>query len=219
MLEGYSFKDISHILTPVSSGLHVLENLAPLDELFEIGGVIEEFALCRTADPVRHIFQAVNFNAMLKNLLQFVSALSQLGNGSFHFSRRLHHYIRQFFSPLAGLVYFIDKHGVSRRMDKVGNIIHAVRQHRYIFPVKWGNEGAVQQCHNLMGNGVTLVFQVGYLTDPIFHIFPGINQLFQPLGGFYHVSGAFLKKSEELIFPGKQGKLRHCSFSLMPEGA
>ena len=44
MLESYPFEDISHILTPIGCALHMLINLAPLDNVSNICGIIKQFS-------------------------------------------------------------------------------------------------------------------------------------------------------------------------------
>src|SRR3989304_1153050 len=41
MLEGYSLKDVGHVLGPVRGGLEVLVNLAPFNEQGKVVGVLE----------------------------------------------------------------------------------------------------------------------------------------------------------------------------------
>ena len=68
ILEGYPFKDIRHILTPIGGTLHILINLTPLNNLSHIGGIIKKLSLCRALYLISHILQTINLHTSGENL-------------------------------------------------------------------------------------------------------------------------------------------------------
>ena len=69
MFEGYPFKDISHILTPVSGTLHMRINLTPLNNVSNIGGIIKKLSPRRAEYPIGCVLQPINLYASFEDLL------------------------------------------------------------------------------------------------------------------------------------------------------
>jgi hypothetical protein len=44
ILDGYPFKDVSHILAPVGGALHMLVNLAPLNDMSHVGRITKKLS-------------------------------------------------------------------------------------------------------------------------------------------------------------------------------
>jgi hypothetical protein len=62
----------------------------------------------------------------------------------------------------------------------------------------------MQQSHNLVGDGISLVLQFGYFGYFYTYVFPVIQHILETPGGLYAIAGAFYKKVKEFFFPGNE---------------
>src|SRR4030042_1706686 len=172
--------------------------------------MVKKFTNSCAVNAVGRVLQSVNLHAALQYLLE-LGPSPQSADGFFYFDSALDDNIGQLFSPLGRAGYFIDKHRICRSMDEIYNIIHRMRQQSDILPVERRDERAGQHRYNLVGDGVALVLQLGYLRHPAIDKLHRAHHLLQRLRPFDDIFRAFLEEVKELLLPGHKGKSRHSS--------